>query len=236
MPKSKRDKVVSTSKTLPKGRAHKEGLVNSIRTSFNDYKELYVFEFENMRNNKFKEFREDLKGSCRFFLGSNKVTQVALGKDEADEIRPGTAKISELVIGDRGVVFTNLPREEISRRFEEFEERDFARVGSIATETVELPEGPLEQFTHDMEPFLRKQGLPVRLLKGVVELIASHTICTEGEPISPEASRMLRLLGNTMAVFRLKLVARWTPEGVENLSSGFNDAEDGSEGELVDEE
>lgn len=31
---------------------------------------------------------------------------------------------------------------------------------------VELMEGPLEQFTHEMEPFLRKQGIPVRLNKG----------------------------------------------------------------------
>ena len=31
---------------------------------------------------------------------------------------------------------------------------------------VELKEGPLEQFTHEMEPFLRKQGMPVRLNKG----------------------------------------------------------------------
>ena len=32
---------------------------------------------------------------------------------------------------------------------------------------VELKEGPLEQFSHEMEPFLRKQGLPVRLNKGL---------------------------------------------------------------------
>lgn len=31
---------------------------------------------------------------------------------------------------------------------------------------VDLQEGPLEQFTHEMEPFLRKQGMPVRLNKG----------------------------------------------------------------------
>ena len=31
---------------------------------------------------------------------------------------------------------------------------------------VELNEGPLDQFTHDMEPYLRKQGMPVRLNKG----------------------------------------------------------------------
>ncbi|KAL2643814.1 hypothetical protein R1flu_011401 [Riccia fluitans] len=53
-----------------------------------------------------------------------------------------------------------------SRMFAECEGHDFAGTGSIATETVELPKGQLEKFTHDMEPFLRKQGMPVRLNKG----------------------------------------------------------------------
>ncbi|KAI8032021.1 hypothetical protein LOK49_LG01G01390 [Camellia lanceoleosa] len=30
---------------------------------------------------------------------------------------------------------------------------------------VELQEGPLDQFTDEMEPFLHKQGMPVRLNK-----------------------------------------------------------------------
>ena len=32
---------------------------------------------------------------------------------------------------------------------------------------MELKEGPLTEFTHEMEPFLRKQGMPVRLNKGL---------------------------------------------------------------------
>lgn len=31
---------------------------------------------------------------------------------------------------------------------------------------VEVKEGPLD-FTHEMEPFLRQQGMPVRLNQGV---------------------------------------------------------------------
>ncbi|KAK7839535.1 gdsl esterase/lipase [Quercus suber] len=64
---------------------------------------------------------------------------------------------------------------------------------------VELKEGPLEQFTHEMEPFLRKQGMPVRLNKGVVELL----------------SDFVRLLGTQMATFRLHLICRWSPEEFE---------------------
>ena len=36
---------------------------------------------------------------------------------------------------------------------------------------MELQEGPLEQFTHDMEPFLRKQGMPVRLNRGTLVVV-----------------------------------------------------------------
>ncbi|KAL9691578.1 hypothetical protein QQ045_012002 [Rhodiola kirilowii] len=63
-----------------------------------------------------------------------------------------------------------------------------------------------------MEPFLRKQGMPVKLNKGVVELVADYVVCEEGKLVSPEASRMLRLLGAKMTTFKLHLVCRWSPE------------------------
>ncbi|CAM8904202.1 unnamed protein product [Rhodiola kirilowii] len=212
MPKSKRDRQVTLSKTKKQGRGRKEVIVNTIREAAEKFNSAYVFTFENMRNLKFKEFREQLKATSRFFLGSNKVMQVALGRSESDEIRPGISNVSKLLHGDAGLVFTNMPKEDVKRLFNEYEESDFARTGSIASETVELKEGPLEQFTHEMEPFLRKQGMPVKLNRGVVELVADYVVCEEGKPVSPEASRILRLLGVKMATFKLHLVCRWSPE------------------------
>ncbi|XP_068644214.1 uncharacterized protein [Aristolochia californica] len=221
MPKSKRNKVVTLSKTKKKGREHKESIVNSIRQAAEEYASVYVFSFENMRNLKFKEFRDQLKSTSRFFLGSNKVMQISLGRSIADEIMPGLHKVSKLLHGDSGLYFTNLPTEEVRRVFEEFEEHDFARTGSIAVEKVELSEGPLDQFTHEMEPFLRKQGMPVRLNKGVVELVADFVVCEEGKPISPESARILRLLGIKMATFRLHLICRWSAEDFEVYKEGM---------------
>ncbi|XVE48704.1 hypothetical protein DITRI_Ditri01bG0023500 [Diplodiscus trichospermus] len=191
MPKSKRNKIVSLSKTKKKGREHKESIVNAIREAVENYNSIYVFSFENMRNLKFKEFREQLKPTSRFFLGSNKAIQVALGRSASDEIRPGLYKVSKLLLGDAGLFLTNMTREEVESLFNNFEEADFARTGSIATEKVELLEGALDQFTHEMEPFLRKQGMPVRLNKGVVELVSDFVVCEEGKPLSPESARIL---------------------------------------------
>jgi len=215
MPKSKRNKAVTLSKTKKKGKQHKEAIVASIREAAEKYASVYVFSFQNMRNLKFKEFREKLKSTSRFFLGSNKVMQVALGRSAADEIITGIHKVSKILHGDTGLCFTNLPKEEVERIFNEYEEYDFARTGSIAAERVELKEGPLEQFTHEMEPFLRKQGMPVRLNKGVVELVSDFVVCEEGKPLSPESSRILRLLGIMMATFRLGLICRWSPDEFE---------------------
>jgi len=72
-----------------------------------------------------------------------------------------------------------------------------------------------------MEPFIRKQGLPVRLNKGVVELIAYHVVCEVGKPLSPEAAHTLRLLGVQMATFRLYLVCRWSSDDFEVYKEGL---------------
>ena len=43
---------------------------------------------------------------------------------------------------------------------------EFARAGNTATQTVVAPAGPLLAFTHDIEPQLRKLGLPTSLERG----------------------------------------------------------------------
>ncbi|KAL9689625.1 hypothetical protein QQ045_010012 [Rhodiola kirilowii] len=231
MPKSKRSRQVTLSKTNKKGREHKEVIVNTIREAAENYNSAYVFTFENMRNLKFKEFREQLKATSR--SASIKLCKVALGQSESDEIRPGIYNVSKLLHGDAGLVFTNMPKGDVERLFNEYEESDFAWTGSIASETVELKEGPLEQFTHEMEPFLRKLGMPVKLNKGVIELVADYVICEEGKPVSPEASHILicpsqtdRLLGAKMATFKLHLVCRWSLEDFDLYKQEPTDAGD----------
>ena len=51
-----------------------------------------------------------------------------------------------------------------------------------------------------MEPQLRQLGLATTLIKGVPSLNHPHILCREGEKLSSEQCRILKLLGVQMAV------------------------------------
>ena len=83
-----------------------------------------------------------------------------------------------------------------------------------------------------MEPQLRQLGLPTSLNKGVVTLVKDHKVCEEGENLSSEQARILKLLGHMQAEFRLRLVAMWQNNGAFEMlgedSGGGMEAQDGS--------
>ncbi|XP_067287139.1 mRNA turnover protein 4 homolog [Pseudorasbora parva] len=236
MPKSKRDKKVSLTKTTKKGLESKQNLIEELRKCADIYKYVFVFSIENMRNNKLKDIRTAWKHS-RFFFGKNKVMMIALGKGPTDEYKDNLHKLSRFLRGEVGVLFTNKTKEEVQEYFSNFKELDYARAGTVATMAVTLDEGPLEQFPHSMEPQLRQLGLPTALKKGVVTLIKDFEVCKDGDTLTPEQARVLKLFGIEMAEFKLSIKCMWNSESgdFEKLTDGDDDEtrkeEDSEEGE-----
>jgi len=233
MPKSKRDKKISLTRVEKKaGLETKAALVEKVRESVDNYARLFVFQVENMRNNKLKAVRETWSHS-KFFIGKNRVLMKALGVSEEEEYSDNLHLVSRCIKNECGLLLTNQDREEVIKFFDSHQESDFARTGGVATETLELEEGPLPQFSHSMEPHLRKLGLPVHLVKGVVSLFSPFTVCREGETLTSEQANILKLLGHQQAQFRLRLVAVWSKEGgkFEVLADMPSNAKSNSEGE-----
>ncbi|XP_066256489.1 mRNA turnover protein 4 homolog [Euwallacea similis] len=223
MPKSKRDKKISLTKTSKKGLALKQKIVDDVRNCVQKYQSIYLFTFKNMRNEKMKEVREQWKPS-RFFFGKNKVISIGLGRTEEEEVEEGLHKLSESMKGQCALLFTDSTKQEVTEWFDDYAVEDFARSGFKSTQTVILNEGPLKQFSHAIEPYLRQLGMPTKLDRGMVTLIKDFEVCKEGSILTPERAKILELLEHRLATFKLILRARWSKEGgFEKISSSQED-------------
>jgi len=229
MPKSKREKQISLTRTQKKGLELKQDVIKKVQAAADNYARLFVVRVENMRNNKLKEVREEWHHS-KFFFGKNKVMAFALGKSTTDEYKDNLHKVSGALKGQRGLLFTNSTKEEVTNWFNSYADVDFARTGCAAEKEVLLKEGPLEQFPHNMEPQLRQLGLPTKLDRGVVTLTKDFLVCKEGDVLKPEQARILKLLGHKMAEFKIQLTAVWSNDGtfeiLEESEEGGKDGDD----------
>ncbi|XP_041129272.1 mRNA turnover protein 4 homolog [Polyodon spathula] len=235
MPKSKRDKKITLTKTTKKGLESKQNLIEELRKCVDTYRHIFIFSVANMRNNRLKDIRTAWKHS-RFFFGKNKVMMIALGKGHADEYKDNLHKVSKYLKGEVGLLFTNKTKEEVQEHFSQFKEMDFARSGNKASLAVTLDEGPLEQFPHSMEPQLRQLGLPTALKKGVVTLLSDHMVCKEGDVLTPEQARILKLFGIKMAEFKVLVSCMWIAESGEFEKMSEEGVEEEEEEEMDDAE
>jgi len=219
MPKSKRDKEVALTKVKRKGKETKLKLVDEIRQSVDSYKHLFGFSVDNIRSSKLTAIRTHFKSDGRFFFGKNKVMAIALGRIAQEEYKEDLHRVSKFLNGQCGLLFTNQPVDDVVRYFKTLKEIDYARSGNVATETVELDAGPMEQFAFSLEPQLRKLGLPTKLDKGIVTLTADHAVCQIGEKLAPEQAKILQYLGYKMAEFRIHLLCVWSKSDDEQNST-----------------
>jgi len=232
MPKSKRQRSKPLTQANKKGNQLKQNVVDAIRNAVDSYDSAYVFSFQNMRTNHFKEVRMDFKDS-RFFLGKNKVMKLALGRSKEEEYAENLARLAKDVSGSTGLLFTSKPQEEVVEYFSKLSVSDHPRSGFVATETVTIPEGPLPQFIGSMLESLRGLGLPVDLKNGAIVLTQNYTICKPGQTLTPEQAKLLVHFDRKMAEFKLVVLSAWSKDKYQrlaaedaNVTTGDDDTED----------
>mmetsp|Transcript_131155 Transcript_131155/g.195464 ORF Transcript_131155/g.195464 Transcript_131155/m.195464 type:complete len:231 (+) Transcript_131155:91-783(+) len=230
MPRSKRARLVALTKTPKRGtRDHKATFIKDVRDAVDNHESLFLFSYENMRSNKFKDIRmhfrpkkDEMDVPSRIFLGKNKLLQIALGKTPEDEYSDNLRHVAKEITESVGLLFTSKPKSEVAEFFANYSEPDFARAGSVSTKDVFVTNEML--FNHPVsmvEQQFRKQGLPVKIENGKIVLqdgLKEHRLCKEGETLSPEKCKLLMHFGIKLSEFSVKLVCGWSNGEFEMLN------------------
>ncbi|KAJ1775889.1 mRNA turnover and ribosome assembly protein [Coemansia sp. RSA 1824] len=240
MPKAKRSQVVSLTKTKSKGKAGRREVIDKVSDAVKTYDSAWVFSVDNMRNQYLKQVRSKM-GTSRFFFGSNKVMAKALGNTPEEELKDNLHKIAQALVGDVGLLFTNLSSEDVVREFEEFEASSYPRSGTRAEYRVAIAPGEVvrgftkEPFPSNMEPALRKLGMPTLLKQGKIVLDNEYVICEENDTLTPDQAHLLKHFWEKMATFKIKLVAHWNKADGKFVSMNpteDKEAESGSDSDM----
>lgn len=224
MPRSKRSQVVALTQTAKKTRDHKAKIVQDIRDTIDNHKSIYLFSFENMRSNKFKNIRMHFranKNNSRIILGKNKLLQIALGRTPEEEYSDNLRHVAKLVTGSVGLLITSLDRSEVADYFDkEVQEQDFARAGAVAPATVRITQEMVETHPVSMVEQFRKLGMPVEVQVGKVGFVGGikeFLVCKEGDVLSVENCKILVHFGIQLSEFKVKLECLWEDGQFEML-------------------
>ena len=129
-----------------------------------------------------------MKSDSKFFLGKNKVVQVALGKGTEDEIADNSHSLGKYMRGQVCLLFTKKTKKEVEETLQNYQVDDFATAGSKAGFTVKLEKGidALSGFSHSMESYFKSMGLPVKLNFSKIELLSEVYVCREDQVLNVE--------------------------------------------------
>ena len=230
---------VALTKTAKKTREHKTKYVDAVRSAIDSSDRVYLFSYENMRSNHFKDVRLHFRGGSggsgameddddevdggggggnsggRLFLGKNKLLQVALGRTPEDEYSDNLHRLSNKLSGSVGILCTDQEASSVESYFAKLRVEDFARAGTVSSETVTLSRSQVETHPVSMVEQFRKLGLPVEVNNGRVSFVGGregHEVCKAGRELTVEQCKILCHMGVKLAVFRIGLVCRWEKE------------------------
>lgn len=97
MPKSKRSKVTTLSKTpVRHTKSSKHALVNQVRSQIDLFDHVWLFSVGDMRNEGLKEVRAQWRGTGRFFFDKGKVMAKALGDTPENEYQEGLSQLARV--------------------------------------------------------------------------------------------------------------------------------------------
>lgn len=204
---SKRAQQVSLTKVKPKGKDLKTKLCQQLSAYIEIYPVIFAFSYSNFKTAPLQKLREAFTTS-KFLLGKSKVLKAALSQHKDFQ---NLENLNKHLSGYSGLLFTKESPESMIEFFYTWSESVCLVPGQTASESIVIPKGvdTFSRFSNTIEPYLRKLGLPTRVHEGKIEMLGDFVVCSPGEVVDTEKSKILRLLNVQQGEMKIELKAVW---------------------------
>lgn len=219
MPRSKRSKLVTLSKTEKKGKENKIRVFDNVREALDEYRFVWVLRLDDVRTPVLQDIRQSWVGS-KLIMGKNKVLQKALGTAPEDEHKDNLHKLAVLLEGNPGLLFTNEDPETVKEYFSAYTKADYSRAKSQAPVDFTIPAGIVHSrggqvsaeedvpMTHSLEETLRnKYKIPTQIKAGKIYLNEPFEVCKKGDTLNVVQALILKQFGVAAAKFTVGMIA-----------------------------
>ncbi|SBT36816.1 ribosome biogenesis protein MRT4, putative [Plasmodium ovale wallikeri] len=213
MPKSKRNTTISLTKV--KKKLNKKEMKNMKLTELKKMIEIpniyiYVLDVRTHSNNNLKNAIEYFKTSGgKFFIGKNKLMQLALGSSNESEVKPNVSKISQLLVGNRILLITKDAPLKVIKFFNEYQPEEYIKHGNISTQDVTLKCGDILKVPVSMQKDLQKRRVNFDIVDQKIILRENKVLAEKNKLVSIENAKLLRMLNMKIAKFDIAVLGYW---------------------------
>ncbi|KAI3946855.1 hypothetical protein MKW98_003418 [Papaver atlanticum] len=196
---------------------------------------VFSFGYAKLESSEYKKFIKSLTddNSYKVYFGRKKALSMIVGVvSEAKlnpelkpgdrgykikELRPGLHKIGSMLqnYDDAAVLLTDKTKDEVLRKFKEYNECDFVKTGQTPMAPLvfakdEVLPLPPRSSAMNLCPKLKELGMPVELSGGCIKLTETFSVCEDGVRVTEDATKILRLLKKKMFNYALVPLCCWS--------------------------
>lgn len=213
------------------GKTKKAAYIKKVVSLLEEYPRLILAGCDNIGSAHMQRIRLSLRGKGVLLMGKNTLMRKAI-RDSLEE-HPEWEQLLSCITGNVGMVFTDMPLEEMKPILLESVVPAEAKAGAIAPQTVSI-----DAHVTSLEPtktsFFAALDIATKITRGCVEILKGVTVAKEGERVGSSEAALLKMLGVKPFSYGLRLKfcfedgfafpANLLEKNVDDLKASFTSA------------
>jgi large subunit ribosomal protein LP0 len=203
-------------------RDKKKRIIKRVYEDFTRFKQCLIVKLENVSSNQIQQARVTLRKEKKgvMVVGKNTVIKKAIASrqrppeenEEDYDFRKshytevaGLDKISSLLKGKVGLIFSDTPVHELKPIIESNKKPAAAKVGMVAPVDVTIPPGPTGLDPSQIS-FFHALNMSTKIQKGQIEISKDFKVCTKGKKVGNSEAVLLQKLNIKPFAYGMEIV------------------------------